>query len=163
MDINLFRKFLANNQKLIVESKSSIDINTYLSTAGDGLWSEHKTKVRITKLELIHSGESRFATLNVYFDTKTWDVKKDGLIYTDKLFIKQLRDFLMKKGFDGVRTVDYTDQGASRSNTGSASSTLSPVPYSLLTLFRNSGDPSGRLHTARTQFSNCDAVHASML
>ncbi len=51
-----------------------------------------------------------FGELCVYFDTKTWDVNADGLIYTDRQFQNDLRAFLNTHGLPGA-DVDYSEQG----------------------------------------------------
>ena len=74
--------------------------------AGDGLWSETKTTVRVIGLEISVyqndeiSGGKRWGSLNAYFDTKTWDIDKIGLIYTDSKFTPSLTKELIKLGFD---------------------------------------------------------------
>jgi len=58
--------------------------------------------------------DSRFAELRVYFDTNTWDVEQQGLIYTDEFFLTGLRNRLvMELGFSrgAADDVDYSEQG----------------------------------------------------
>jgi hypothetical protein len=54
--------------------------------------------------------EEDFGELCVYFNTGHWDVNVDGLIYTDTLFLEQLREFLNKHGLAGS-DVSYSEQG----------------------------------------------------
>ena len=92
-----------------------IRFETKLNTAGDGLWSDVSKPVQVTKLGLGYvNDEADFGELCVYFDG-TWDTRKDGLIYTDRLFLRELRDKLTDCGFAGA-DVDYSEQGMQGSN-----------------------------------------------
>jgi hypothetical protein len=82
-----------------------------LSTVGDGYWSNAAKPVLITDMKLGYiSDELDFGELRVYFDTKFWDVEKDGLIYTDSNFCSELREFLNDQGLVG-KDVSYSEQG----------------------------------------------------
>jgi hypothetical protein len=88
-----------------------------LNTSGNGLWSGEEKAVTIKNMALGYIDEDfdagkypTFGELRVQFDTKTWDVDEDGLIYTDKLFIKELRQLLDQHGLPG-KDVDYSEQG----------------------------------------------------
>jgi hypothetical protein len=82
-----------------------------LHTAGDGYWSNVAKAVEITGLQLSYTNEELdFGELCVYFNTKTWDVNKDGLIYTDSLFLEDLCLMLDNLGFD-ASDVSYSEQG----------------------------------------------------
>jgi hypothetical protein len=48
--------------------------------------------------------------LRVHFDTASWDTYTDGLIYTDKQFMTELRELLTAQGFD-ASDVSYSEQG----------------------------------------------------
>jgi hypothetical protein len=87
-------------------------IDTVLTTDGHGYWSRAQKQVRCTRLSVpyIDADTNDFGELRVYFDTTTWDVDQDGLIYTDKKFMRELRDFLNTMGLDGS-DVDYSEQG----------------------------------------------------
>jgi hypothetical protein len=81
------------------------------STSGDGYWSTVEKDVRIVDMRLGYvSDEEDFAELCVFFDTATWDVRKDGLIYTDRGFITDLRNFLALQGLSNT-DVEYSEQG----------------------------------------------------
>ena len=76
-----------------------------------GYWSRAKTAVEITALQLAYiNDELDFGELRVYFNTATWDVNKLGLIYTDKQFMRELKELLTAKGFD-ASDVSYSEQG----------------------------------------------------
>lgn len=82
-----------------------------MNTIGDGYWSEVAKAVTVTNMTLGYvSDDKDFGELCVYFDKRSWDVRKDGLIYTDSLFIGQLREFCNVQGLDG-NDIDYSEQG----------------------------------------------------
>jgi hypothetical protein len=86
-------------------------VNATLHTAGDGYWSRKQTAVEVTRLVLAYTNdELDFGELRVYFNTNTWDVNKDGLIYTDSLFEAELCALLTQLGFD-ASDVSYSEQG----------------------------------------------------
>ena len=78
-----------------------------LNTCGDGCWSEKLAAITISKCEL--EGNE----LRVYFPTSEWNVEKDGIIYTDSRWIRELRIFLADDGFslEAVEGVEYSEQG----------------------------------------------------
>lgn len=89
-----------------------------LNTNGKGLWSNQVKKVTITNLSIdnvMEDGrEGYFGEVVLDFDTKTWNVKEDGLIYTDDLFLKELRTYLknnFKLSIKAVNDIDYSEQG----------------------------------------------------
>jgi hypothetical protein len=91
--------------------------NVVFNTAGNGLWSSEERAVRITDMkigyiddELDGNGRCTFGELRVKFDRKTWDINKHGLIYTDRQFLRELREFLDSQGLVG-KDVDYSEQG----------------------------------------------------
>jgi hypothetical protein len=80
-------------------------------TDGKGLWSWHVGKVRVTHLQVPYiNKEEDFGELCVYFDTNTWDTDRHGLIYTDRAWIRALRDELEDAGFD-ASDIGYSEQG----------------------------------------------------
>jgi hypothetical protein len=79
------------------------------NTAGNGLWSRTAKSVEIVDMRLGYVDEDKdFGELCVFFNTDTWDVTKDGLIYTDKLFEAELNAFLATHGLPAV---SYSEQG----------------------------------------------------
>ncbi len=74
------------------------------NTCGDGYWSRQARAVTVTHVELCAN------ELRVHFDPLTWNTGDHGLIYTDSLFLKQLRNALTQQGFPG-HDVDYSEQG----------------------------------------------------
>lgn len=88
-----------------------------LNTNGTGWWSRSKNAVTVTDMTLgratLWEGDTdkdMFGELRVYFDTGTWDTQVDGLIYTDKRFLKELQEFLTQHGLPG-KDVSYSEQG----------------------------------------------------
>ena len=86
-----------------------------LNTNGRGYWSNVAKAVRIVDMRLTYvNDEKDFGELRVYFNTQDWDVNVDGLIYTDKQFINELRDFLITHELSD--DCDYSEQGMQGDN-----------------------------------------------
>jgi hypothetical protein len=80
------------------------------STAGDGYWSTVAKPVEITDMRLGYVAEDKeFGELRVYFNTDTWNVDTDGLIYTDSKFKIDLQEFIKQHGL--VVDLCYSEQG----------------------------------------------------
>ncbi len=91
-------------------------VTATLNTNGKGYWSRTVAAVEITHLQLAYTNdELDFGELRVYFNTKTWFVNADGLIYTDKQFMRELKELLTQKGFD-ASDVSYSEQGMQGDN-----------------------------------------------
>jgi hypothetical protein len=79
------------------------------NTCGDGYWSRVAKAVEIVDIRLGYvADEKDFGELCVYFNTDTWDVTKDGLIYTDSQFKEELNAFLAEQG---LASAEYSEQG----------------------------------------------------
>ena len=86
-----------------------------LNTCGNGYWSNVAKPVQITDMRVAYvNDEKDFGELRVYFD-KSWNVYEDGLIYTDRGFMVDLRNFLTMHGLDNL-DVDYSEQGMQGDN-----------------------------------------------
>jgi len=86
-------------------------VTATLNTNGNGYWSNKRKAVEITGLQLSYTNdELDFGELRVFFNTNTWDTNKDGLIYTDKQFMRELKELLTDLGFD-ASDVSYSEQG----------------------------------------------------
>jgi len=86
-------------------------ISATLRTNGTGYWSNKAKTVEITGLQLSYTNdELDFGELRVFFNTASWDTYTDGLIYTDKQFMTELKELLTAKGFD-ASDVSYSEQG----------------------------------------------------
>jgi hypothetical protein len=93
-----------------------IKFNTILNTNGRGYWSNKARAVSVTKLSMPYvNDEGDFGELRVYFNTDTWDTDTDGLIYTDKQFMTELRSALTVAGFN-ARDIGYSEQGMQGDN-----------------------------------------------
>ena len=87
---------------------------TTLHTNGNGYWSNKRKAVDVTKLDLQYcTAEKDFGELCVYFTKASWDTAVDGLVYTDKLFMTELRAYLQTIGFTEAEAndVNYSEQG----------------------------------------------------
>jgi hypothetical protein len=86
-------------------------METVLNTNGQGLWSQEARAVKVTGLSVPYvNDEQDFGELRVYFDTRTWNVNSEGLIYTDGQFLKELREFLTSRGL-AAGDVSYSEAG----------------------------------------------------
>ena len=93
-----------------------INAVTTLQTAGNGYWSNKAKAVGIEGFVLNYINEEKdFGELCVFFNTATWNVNKDGLIYTDSLFKKQLCNWLTELGYNS-KDVSYSEQGMQGDN-----------------------------------------------
>jgi hypothetical protein len=92
----------------------TIQTQAQINTGGDGLWSRSQAEVKIERLVLGYvNDKAEFGELRVYFNTRTWDVSEQGLIYSDMQFVRELREHLVSLGFTNlaVNLVYYSEQG----------------------------------------------------
>jgi hypothetical protein len=85
-----------------------------LHTNGKGLWSGEKRATKVKRIDVEDSSDSygkHHYMVNVYLYRGTWNTDKHGLVYTDKLWIKELRDVMVDAGFKHLKKIDYTEQG----------------------------------------------------
>src|SRR5271169_904613 len=90
-----------------------------VNTRGDGYWSTTRRATKIMKIEydilLTNPAcQDEIKYMNVYLTKKSWDTDKHGLVYTDKLWIREFRRLLKKAGFQGK--VSYSEQGMQGDN-----------------------------------------------
>lgn len=83
-------------------------------TNGTGYWSNAQKTVTILDI-FVDAQDEDFGEMIVKFDVNTWNTATDGLIYTDKLFLKELRKFLNSHGLPG-EDVEYSEQGMQGQN-----------------------------------------------
>jgi len=106
-----------------------MQVNIECNTNGKGHWTEEQRMVVITKLgigfsSLTYYPEDPFhGELRAYFDPTgyapgTWNVEGHGLIYTDKMWIKEFKAGLRAVGLSikAVQNVHYSEQGMQGSN-----------------------------------------------
>jgi hypothetical protein len=80
------------------------------NTSGDGYWSRAVKAVEIVDMQLGYiADDNEFGELRVYFNTDTWNVNTDGLIYTDRQFKIDLMQFVQQHGL--VVDLCYSEQG----------------------------------------------------
>lgn len=94
-------------------------VNWQTHTGGNGLWSSEAKAVQVLRVELAYfDTEDNFGELRAYFNTSTWDCNKDGLIYTDKIWIGEFRALLRSLGFTrtAVNDITYSEQGMQGDN-----------------------------------------------
>jgi hypothetical protein len=97
----------------------NIVVNKVFNTGGDGLWSEVAKEVFVTSMGMyvgLNSDDGEFyydGDFAVNYTEETWDNEVDGLIYTDELFIAQVREYMIAQGFnaDAVNDISYSEQG----------------------------------------------------
>lgn len=100
-------------EQVDIGNGDTVDV-LFIETAGDGLWSNKKKKVEIYSIDFetqCRFGQ-RIRSINVRFNKKTWSVRRDGLIYSDKGFLEGVRQELqnMFPESDWSR-LEYTEQG----------------------------------------------------
>ena len=95
-----------------------IVVNKTFTTAGDGLWSSISKAVFVESISMFISTENNEGDfydgdLAINYTNATWDNDVDGLIYTDRAFIAQVKAFLINAGFDNeaVNAISYSEQG----------------------------------------------------
>ena len=90
-----------------------------INTDGNGLWSDVGKPVQVIGIECtvknFDDDDHIWGELRVYFDTDTWNVRKDGLIYTDPVFLDELRGYLELNGIDDT-DLDYSEAGMQGEN-----------------------------------------------
>lgn len=90
-----------------------------LHTAGTGYWSRSEKAVGVTEFVLDYEDEEHtLGELCVHFNTTTWRPDQDGLIYTDPLFLRELREYFVARGFTKEEAADvyYSEQGMQGDN-----------------------------------------------
>lgn len=76
-----------------------------IATSGFGLWSDKVKEVKMIGYDVTSNEHFDFGELKVYFDTSTWNVENDGLIYTDPAFLESVRVAF------GTSDIEYSEQG----------------------------------------------------
>lgn len=100
----------------------TVAVNKVFNTCGDGYWSEVAKEVLVESITMyvstVNDGDEdeeyySDGDMGINYDESTWDNSVDGLIYTDSLFIAQVREYLIAQGFnaDAVNDIEYSEQG----------------------------------------------------
>jgi len=85
-----------------------------LNTNGKGLWSPCKKATKVKRVEIEDVSDSYGAHhyyVNVYLYRDSWKTEEHGLVYTDPMWIRDLRWVLRDAGFKHWKKIDYTEQG----------------------------------------------------
>lgn len=98
-----------------------MDVVINANTNGKGFWTTKKELITVIGLhsDFIYENEEvddideYYMSLDVEFLTDNWTVSKNGLIYTDPLWIEELKEGLIGYGFSkkAVDTLEYSEQG----------------------------------------------------
>lgn len=104
--------------------KKHIDTHIVTHTNGKGLWSSEEREVHVNKLKIgfnsleVFPNEDFYGELRAYFEDHgftvgSWNVEGHGLIYTDKLWLREFKKGLRELGLSrrAVQDVDYSEQG----------------------------------------------------
>jgi hypothetical protein len=94
-------------------------VNWMTHTDGKGLWSQFEKTVTVIHVELAYTNEDvDFGELVAYFDTSTWDITENGLIYTDPRWIDEFRGLMRSLGFTrkACEDITYSEQGMQGNN-----------------------------------------------
>lgn len=90
-------------------------LNATIRTNGDGLWSDVAKNVKVTHFDAYPTipGEMDCGEVRAYFTKRSWDISRDGLIYTDSLWLKEFKQLLKKQGFssESLKHLNYSEQG----------------------------------------------------
>ena len=93
----------------------TIAVNKFFNTCGDGYWSDVAKEVYVESIcmYIVNDAEEGDGDLAVNYTEDTWDNSAYGLIYTDSLFLEQVKQFLIDNGFnaDAVNAINYSEQG----------------------------------------------------
>lgn len=81
------------------------------NTNGSGFHSNEAKVVQIKSMDVARQADgAKFGELRIFFDVASWDTEKDGLIYTDKQFLADAKDYLTRAGYDASE-LHYSEYG----------------------------------------------------
>ena len=88
-------------------------VNFRTRTAGNGYWSSTKKLVTINRVHLNYIDGDGWAELCAYFDPAEWDIKEEGLIYSDMGWMKSFKACMATLGFSDAALADinFSEQG----------------------------------------------------
>ena len=115
------------------------------STNGKGYYTDQAKKVRITEIRISRYMRSKnvrdkpLLQMEVYFNTKDWNTKKDDLIYGDEKWISELRKGLQSIGFVATG-LDYTEQGMQEDDFVSVETSNKAAVESFLSILVNKNE-----------------------
>jgi hypothetical protein len=120
MQANTLQNFVQRDSEGLL---FSIAVNKFFNTCGDGYWSNIAKEVYVESICMYISTENINdegeeaeycdGDLAVIYTEDTWLNDAYGLIYTDSLFLQQVKQFLIDAGFnaDAVNDITYSEQG----------------------------------------------------
>lgn len=120
MQANTLQNFVERDETGIL---FTIAVNKFFNTCGDGYWSNIAKQVYVESIcmsisteNINDEGEAAEycdGDLAVVYTEDTWDNSAYGLIYTDSLFLQQVKQFLIAAGFNkkAVNAITYSEQG----------------------------------------------------
>ena len=116
INLQKYAKFNGNDCEITIPLR-----NTYAHTNGISYWNNVAKRVRLTKIVMFlemtptldEDSDYMYFSMDVFFTKNSWDINKDGLIYTDKGFIQEFHNILISLGFDQEASADvrYSEQG----------------------------------------------------
>ena len=89
-------------------------VNWQTQTNGKGYWTLFEQAVTVVRVQLAYiNDEGDFGELRAYFDTRTWDIDRVGLIYSDPCWISEFRGLMKSLGFTrkACEDIHYSEQG----------------------------------------------------
>lgn len=98
-------------------------VNQLVRTSGTGVWSTLATDVMVTEITISRMYDTddlddddkvnaeRCTTMDVIIDTSTWNVKNDGLIYSDPDFKNGINSILTTALNTNDFELSYSEQG----------------------------------------------------
>lgn len=96
-----------------------MNIHISATTNGKGFWTRVVKKVDITSIDVAYVNETNtFGELRAYFTPESWDVERDGLIYSDMHWLYGFRNQLVLRGFSASAALDvnFSEQGMQGDN-----------------------------------------------
>jgi hypothetical protein len=120
MQANTLQNFVERDENGML---FTIAVNKFFNTCGDGYWSNIAKEVYVESICMYISTENINdegeeaeycdGDLAVIYTEDTWLNDAYGLIYTDSLFLQQVKQFLIDAGFnaDAVNDITYSEQG----------------------------------------------------
>lgn len=103
------------------ELEYSRKLPAIVMTGGDGYWTKIAKQVVIRGVVITHvdisdevgeddDGGCEYNYVQVYFDSTKWNIENDGLIYTDRTFMKNLLETMKFLGFS-KENLSYSEHG----------------------------------------------------
>ena len=112
MQANTLQNFIERDSEGML---FTIAVNKFFNTCGDGYWSDIAKEVYVESIcmYIVNDADEGDGDLAVNYTEDTWDNNAYGLIYTDSLFLEEVKQFLINAGFnaEAVNAITYSEQG----------------------------------------------------